>query len=88
MIITDPSAADTAVLGYLNERGPGPVTITRIAAATGLPRVTVRTSVVMLMDRGAVCLRTDFADYGMTTYVIMHLHPDKLGDDADGPVAG
>jgi DNA-binding IclR family transcriptional regulator len=84
MIIADPSTADTAVLGYLNERGAGAVTIADIAAATGLPRITIRTSMVMLMDRGAVCLSTDLADLGVTNYLIVHLHPDKLGEDADG----
>ena len=55
MIITEPAQADAVVLGHLNARGPGPTTLAGIAAATGLPRVTIRASMYALHHRGAVC---------------------------------
>lgn len=77
MIIANLYRADSVVLAFLGEHGPGPLTLDEIAAATGLARVTIRTSLYVLHNRGMICLTQWMADYGSTRYVIRHLHPYK-----------
>ena len=88
MIITEPAQADAVVLRHLAERGPGPTTLKEIAAATGLPRITVRTAMYALNHRGAACFNEHIGDYGCTRYLIRHVHPDVPGEDPDGTVSG
>jgi hypothetical protein len=84
MIAIDSAHADAAVHGYLLGLGTGPVTLAEIAAGTGLPRVTTRTSMTALNHRGAVCMLSSIGDYGVTRYVIRHLHPDAPEENTDG----
>jgi hypothetical protein len=86
MIAIDASQADAAVHGYLLGLGGGPVTLAEICAGTGLPRITARTSMYALNHRGAICMMQDIGDYGTTSYVIRHLHPDAPEESTDGPV--
>ena len=80
MITANPRKADSAVLAFLREHGTGPLTIGEIAAATGLARVTIRTSLYLLHYEKLVCFSQYVADYGTSRYVIHHLHPGEPGD--------
>jgi len=63
--------SDAAVLASLRAEGPCTVTVKQLAARTGLPRVTVRTSVTVLALDGLVCV---IPNEGESAYMIRHLH--------------
>jgi DNA-binding Lrp family transcriptional regulator len=65
--------SDAKVLACLREHGPGTITVKQLAQMTGLPRITVRTSVDTLDFDGLICLLTNGPE---TTYMIRHLHAD------------
>jgi hypothetical protein len=65
--------SDARVLACLRGEGPGTVTVKQLAQKTGLPRITVRTSVDALALDGLVCLMTNSQD---TVYMIRHLHAE------------
>lgn len=69
--MTGPEESDSAVLAVLRADGPGAITVKQLSARTGLPRVTVRTSVAVLAVEGLICL---IADEGETLYQVRHLH--------------
>lgn len=63
--------SDKAVLAFLRGEGPGTVTVKQLSQRTGIPRVTVRTSVAVLAEEGLLCV---IADDSETAYMIRHLH--------------
>lgn len=76
-----PEEDDAAVLAYLDERGPGQVTLKDITAATGLRGVTVRVCLYSLQGRQLICHAVDRSGwgYGAERYLIEHLHDDPAG---------
>jgi hypothetical protein len=78
-----PAEADAAVLAFLRSEGPGTLTVKRIAVKTGIPRITVRTSVTALALDGLVCL---VANIDETAYMIRHLHAGKSGIPCEEPL--
>lgn len=78
-----PEESDAAVLAFLRAEGPGTVTVKRLAQATGIPRVTVRTSVAVLAVDGLVCL---IASADETAYMIRHLHAGKSDEPCGEPL--
>jgi hypothetical protein len=75
--------SDTAVLSFLRAEGPGTVTVKRIAAKTGVPRVAVRASVAALAVDRLVCV---IANADETVYMIRHLHAEKSGVPCEDPL--
>lgn len=65
-----PEEADAAVLALLRADGPGVITVRQLSVRTGIPRVTVRTSVTKLILDGLVCLFTQDDN----VYQVRHLH--------------
>jgi hypothetical protein len=78
-----PAESDAAVLAFLREEGPGTVSVKRIAERTGVPRVTVRTSVCALALDGLVCL---VANIDETAYMIRHLHAGRKSGPCEEPL--
>jgi DNA-binding IclR family transcriptional regulator len=64
---------DAAVLACLRRDGPGTVTVKQLAEKAGLPRVTVRASMMALAETGLVCV---IATPQETRYMIRHLHAE------------
>lgn len=63
--------SDAAVLAYLRAEGPCTVMVKRLAEKTGIPRVTVRTSVAALALDGLVCV---IANIDESAYTFRHIH--------------
>lgn len=80
MITSDES--DAWVLAFLRREGPGTVTVKRIAEKTGIPRITVRTSVAALAIDRLVCL---VANIDETAYMVRHLHAEKSDIPCEEP---
>lgn len=63
--------SDARVLAALRKLGPGRYSVKLIAAEAQVPRVTVISSVMALLEEGLVCA---LHDSGETSYIVQHLH--------------